>query len=324
MTLKMIGIIGGGSWATAIVKIILENPEKEVAWWVRSNEAANSLANTGTNPRHLPSLHLDASRLHPTTDLNKLVSTCDDLVLAVPSAHLSNTLAALPCDALKSHRLISLVKGAVPENSMSVSNYLHTVWNVPAENICVVSGPSHAEEVAIELHTFLAVASTNITFATEVAELLHCHYVHTSTTDDIETVERCGLAKNIYAIAAGICRGLGYGDNLCAVLTTAAARELALMVGADRMLVPCFLGDLLVTCWSTHSRNRALGEAVARGNIPSEDCANEGIVAEGYYSAAAIHRVAKRNLPIANAVYRILYEKSDPRKEIDALIENVF
>ena len=206
---------------------------------------------------------------------------------------------------------------------------------VPADNICVVSGPSHAEEVATEMPTFLTVASGNIAFAQEVADMLRCSYCHTSTTNDFSGIEHCVLAKNIYAIAAGICQGLGYGDNLNAVLTSAALREISeqlekfIPYEGRQMSDYCYLGDLMVTCWSHHSRNRALGVAVAGGETPQQVFARTGSVAEGYYSVKNMHTIYERfgatdKIPIAEAVYRILYEGSDPKKEMEYLVDNVF
>ena len=193
---------------------------------------------------------------------------------------------------------------------------------------------SHAEEVSHGMPTFLTFASSNEPLAKEMAREMQCSFVRTSVTCDTEGVQGCGLGKNIYAIAAGICQGLGYGDNFNAVLTAAAAREMQRLIdlvhpypGRD-FNAPCYLGDLLVTCWSKHSRNRALGEAVGKGASPTEVLASSPHVAEGYYSAKSLHLIASQqgladNVPIAEAIYRILHEASDSRKEIVHLIEHV-
>lgn len=316
-------MIGGGSWATAIVKILLEDKSRQLNWWVRSEEVRDGLATTGHNPHHLTAVALDTKRLNVSIDLAAVVSASDTLVLAVPSVYLAETLAILPTDAYRGKRFVSAIKGFVPQQRQSVSQYLGATLPVGADNISVVSGPSHAEEVAEGKTTFLTVASHNRQLADEVASSLRCKYIHTSVSDEVDTLELCGLAKNVYAVAAGLATGLGYGDNLVAVLTTAAAHELQGIL-PETTLAFRLLGDLIVTCFSRHSRNRALGEAVAQGLRPADHFRNTGMVAEGYYSAAVMHNMATAYpSPIAEAVYSILYEDADPRKSIEYLIDNV-
>ena len=326
-------MIGSGTWATAIVKILLEHPSQRLNWWVRDPQVCDSLRHHGVNCKHLPDLKLDASRINPSTDLDQVVAASDLIFLAIPSAHLEGVLSRLPRQSLEGKRFVSLVKGSLPDRAMSVSQYLEQELGVPHDNICVVSGPSHAEEVSLGMATFLTIATHCPQLASEVEQALRCSYIHTSHTADIDGVECCGLAKNIYAIAAGLCQGLGYGDNMNAVLTTAAFREMRdimqsrLPYSERDMSRPCYLGDLLVTCWSQHSRNRALGVAVAHGKTVQEAFDNMGAVAEGYYSVRNVHQrniEFGRKIPVAEAVYRVLYEQADPRTEIDNLIEHVF
>lgn len=320
----MIGVIGSGSWATALVKILLEKDDRELNWWVRSTEVEHGLKACGRNPHHLAALQLDASRLHPTTDLSATVAQSDLLLLAVPSAYFAATLEVLPPDAFEKHSIASAVKGYVRETECSVSQYMLRRWGVEPGRMCVVSGPSHAEEVAAGQCTFLDIASTNPALAAEVAEALRCPYVHTAVSNDIDGLELCGLGKNVYAICAGMATALGHGDNLCAVLTAAAARELQSLIGSTTPTFP-LLGDLMVTCFSNHSRNRALGQAVVAGIAPDELFRRTGMVAEGYYSARAMHNMPKpAPTPIAEAVYRVLYLGSNPRTEMQQLIDNVF
>lgn len=332
---KMIGIIGSGSWATALAKILLEEGGRRLRWWVRNDETRQTIAAEGHNPSHLSTVTLDTTRLALSGDLAEVVKGSDMLLLAVPSAYVGTTLSMLPAEAYRGKRFVSAVKGTVPDCCMSVAQYLEKVIGVEKENICMVSGPSHAEEVALGLPTFLTVAAHHQELADEVAATLRCNYCHTSTTGDIDGIEHCVLAKNIFAIAAGLCQGLGYGDNLNAVLTCAAMREVGKQLeiylpNSERNLLDyCYLGDLMVTCWSGHSRNRALGVAVARGEKPQEVFARTGSVAEGYYSVKNMHTLYQRtghngDIPIAEAVYRVLYEGSDPRQEMDYLINCVF
>ena len=320
----MIGVIGSGSWATAIVKILLEEGSRRVNWWVRRKEVQQCLASTGRNPSHLHQMTLDHTRLSVSTDLSNVVAASDLLIVSVPSIYVASVLGSIPCSAYKGKRMASAVKGFVPQQKASVSEYLKNELAVPEENICVVSGPSHAEEVAASQPTFLNVASSNPLLANEMADLLRCSYIHPLVSGDVQNIELCGLAKNVYAVAAGIATGLGYGDNLVAVLTAAAARELKALMRGDSE--PAFmLSDLTVTCFSRHSRNRSLGVAVAKGTAPEEHLASTGMVAEGYYSADIMHSLPKRcDTPIADAVYRVLYTGAEPQKEIDQLITTCF
>lgn len=332
---RMIAVIGGGTWATALVKILQENSHETVNWWVRNKAAAEEIGATGRNPLHLPDVQLDSARLNVGNDLPAILAASDLLLLAIPSAYIDSVMAQLPSDAMRGKRIISAIKGTLPDCCMSISMYVEKQFGVAPDDICVISGPSHAEEVAHGMPTYLTAASRNKAFASQVADRLRCNYIFTSVSTDIDGVERCGLAKNIYAIAAGICRGLGYGDNLNAVLTAAAIREMSATLNeslpdVDRdMLDNCYLGDLIVTCWSGHSRNRALGEAVAHGEKPDAVFARTGSVAEGYYSVRNMHRIAKSlnhtdKIPVAETVYRILYKNADPSLEVEKLIKTVF
>lgn len=335
MNNRMIGVIGSGSWGTAIVKILLENSETHINWWVRSEETCNSLEHNGRNPRHLSEVRLDPTRIHTSTSLESIILNSSLLLLAIPSAYLHTTLSHLPQGLLGDKRIVSLVKGSIPEYCLSVSLYLEKVHGVPKENICIVSGPSHAEEVGNGMPTFLTIATRNNSLALEVEQALRCPYIHTSLTHDIDGIERCGLGKNVYAIAAGICQGLGYGDNLNAVVTLAAAKEMQRILEINLpdkqrdFNMPCYWGDLMVTCWSRHSRNRSLGEALAKGIPIGEDSSCKGTLPEGYYSVKTIHKRAveqhiEATIPIAEAIYRILYEGADPKKEMDFLIDHLF
>lgn len=334
MKKSTIAVIGGGTWATAIVKILQENSPERVNWWVRNKAAAEEIGATGRNPLHLPDVQLDAARLTVSNDLPAILANSDVLLLAIPSAYIDQVMAQLPSDAMHGKRIISAIKGTLPDCCMSISQYVEQRFGVDPDSICVISGPSHAEEVAHGMPTYLTAASRNEVLARKVADRLRCHYIITSVSTDIDGVERCGLAKNIYAIAAGICRGLGYGDNLNAVLTAGAIREIDNIIGKNipmperNILDNCYLGDLMVTCWSRHSRNRALGEAVAHGEKPDEVFDRTGSIAEGYYSVKNMHHIAKRlgvtdKLPIAETVYRILYKGTDPRQEMEQLIATV-
>ena len=323
ITYRMIGVIGSGSWATAIVKILLENKGRRVNWWVRRAEICDSLQHNGRNPHHLKEVILDKERLHVSTDLAAIVAASDMLVVAVPSVYVASVLTQLNPEAYRGKRLVSVVKGFVTEEQTSISQYIEQRLQLPADNICVVSGPSHAEEVAAGQPTFLTIASSNPRLADEMSEALRCSYIHTWVSDDVRGLELCGLTKNVYAVAAGMAAGIGYGDNLIAVLTAAAADELKALVDGTSMS-RCLFSDLMVTCFSRHSRNRRLGEAVAHGTTPADHFATTDMVAEGYYSADILHAMAKpSSTPIADAVYRVLYCGTNPKEELDMLIQTV-
>lgn len=330
----MIGVIGSGTWATAIVKILLEQENRKVNWWVRNDAVREGLERNGYNPKYLPSVHFDPSRLNLSGNLAQIVAESSYLFLVIPSAYVASTLDQLPPIAYTGKKLISAIKGVIPDKRVSVSVYLENMLKVKRDDICVISGPTHAEEAGHGMPTFLTMASINTSLAIEVENMMRCSFLHTTHTTDIWFLERVGLLKNIYAICAGICQGLDYGDNLNAVMVSAAARELNKMtVGINPSKVNffenCYLGDLMVTCWSLHSRNRRLGEEVAKGKKLEDIFSEMGMVAEGYYSAKNFHELGMMagrvdEMPIAEAVYRILYEGVDPRTEIDYLINHVF
>ena len=330
----MIGVIGSGTWATAIIKILLEQEDRKVNWWVRSEEVRNGLLNNGRNPKYLPDVQLDTQRLNISGDLAQVVADSEYLFLVIPSAYVASVLEQLPKAAYKGKKFISAIKGVLPEKRTSVSVYLENSFKIKRNDICVISGPTHAEEASRCMPTFLTMASRSTALATEVEQMMRCSYLHTTHTTDIWVLERVGLLKNIYAICAGICQGLGYGDNLNAVMVSAAMREVATLTRnyatpAFNITDNCYLGDLMVTCWSHHSRNRRLGEEVAKGRKLDDIFAEMGMIAEGYFSAKNYHELGIMtgtvdSMPIAEAVYRILYEEADPKTEIDYLIDNVF
>ncbi len=320
----MIGMIGSGSWATAAVKILLEKPSQKVVWWVHSDAVCRGLSRSGRNPNHLSAMRLDKARIQPTTLLTDVLQSCSMVVLAVPSAYLVATMEGAPSEMWKGKKVVSLVKGYVPETNCGVSDYLNGYKGIPYEDICVVSGPSHAEEVAANLTTFLNVASHSKPLSCEVADLFRCQYIHPIVVEDVHALELCGMSKNVYAVGAGMASALGNGDNLIAVLASAAAREMYSLIGHSEIGFH-LLGDLMVTCFSRHSRNRALGEAIVAGQSCQEYFRRTGMVAEGYYSSLVMHNMKKcAPTPIADHIYRVLYENADPEAVMKELIDNLF
>lgn len=330
----MIGVIGSGTWATAIVKILLEQEDRKVNWWVRNETVREGLERDGRNPKYLPSVQFDPTRLNISGNLAQVVAESKYLFIVIPSAYVASTLDMLPPIAYKGKKFISAVKGIIPDKRVSVSVYLENMLKVKRNDICVISGPTHAEEAGHGMPTFLTMASVSPSLAIEVEQMMRCSYLHTNHTTDIWLLERVGLLKNIYAICSGICQGLGYGDNLNAVMVSAAMRELGKLTRlydstTTDITGNCYLGDLMVTCWSHHSRNRRLGEEIAHGRKLEDIFEEMGMIAEGYFSAKNYHELGMMSgkvdeMPIAEAVYRILYESADPRAEIEYLIDNVF
>ena len=323
-----IAVIGSGSWATAIVKILLNNVET-INWWVREKEIADHLREYHHNPRYLSAVAFDMDRLFVSSDLEQILERSDVLLFCIPAAYLHGSIGPAPAALIQGKPVISAIKGIVPEHNTIIADYMHQQFDVDYKDFVVVSGPSHAEEVALEKLTYLTVASQNPGLATLVADLFRCRYIYTSTSDDIFGTEYAPVLKNIIAIAAGICSSLGYGDNFQAVLISSAIQEISRFVEAvhpiDRDIKSSvYLGDLLVTCYSRFSRNRTFGTMIGKGYSVKFAQVEMQMVAEGYYASKAIAEINKRykvNMPIARAVYSIIYEQQVPATAIRLMTE---
>ena len=318
-------VIGSGSWATALVKILLES-EQSVGWYIREPEIRESLALNGTNGTYLQDVHFDTARLYVSGDVNEVVAQADIVVLAVPSAFLKVTLAPLTVP-LADKFILSAVKGIITNEYITVAEYMNSAYGLPFDQIGIVSGPSHAEEVALERLTYLTVVCKDIENSKIIGRKIAARYIRVVYSTDIYGVEYATVLKNIYAVAVGISHGLGYGDNFTAVLISNSAMEMErFMTGtypAPRDLnASVYLGDLLVTGYSQFSRNRTFGTMIGKGYSVQSVMAEMTMVAEGYYSTACIQQINKRfgiRMPIADAVYRILYEGASPRRTIQQL-----
>jgi len=328
---KKVAVIGSGSWATAIVKILLSNLSP-VYWWVRESEIEEGVQNKGRNPLYLSSALLDNKKIHISTDLKHIVSQADTIILVVPSAYLFATLSELQPEDFQGKNLISAIKGLVPERMNSISSYMINDFKLTTDRLGVICGPSHAEEIASERLTYLASASANLALAEETANFFRCNYVKVHVSNDMEGIEFSVVLKNIYALAAGIFRGIGYGDNLLALFNTNCLNEMACFIesvfpNADRNLFTApYLGDFLVTAYSQFSRNRSFGVMIGNGYSVRTAQLEMKMIAEGYYAVRCIHEMNlkhKVNIPIAEAVYRILYENASPKMEIVKLLEGM-
>lgn len=320
----MIGILGSGSWATAIVKVLLEQPDEQVCWYVREPDIRESLARHGRNYRYLGEAELDSSRITLCSEANDVVERCELIYLVIPTAFLHDALQGVNGDLLRQRYLVSAIKGFVPERDEIVTDYLQHCYQVPAQQLAIVSGPTHAEEVARERLTFITAASPNADFAERVRQQVRCRYINASVSDDMRGIQYATALKNIYAVAAGICKGMNCGDNLMAVLISYSVAEmqkfLKVMQPQHEILIepeslPPYVGDLLVTCYSQFSRNRTFGTMIGRGYSVRSAQLEMNMIAEGYYAANSlekVRRVLNIEMPIAQAAYRVLYENAKP------------
>lgn len=325
------GVVGGGSWGTAIVKMLSENLN-EVSWYMRSDSAIRHLQKENHNPNYLSSVEFDVSKLVLSNDMNTVVANSDILIFAIPSAFLEAELQPLT-SPLKDKIIFSAIKGIVPESGLIVGEHFHDMYQIPFENIGVLTGPCHAEEVALERLSYLTLACADAAKAETVAQALQSHYIRTKISDDIIGTEYAAMLKNIYAIAAGIAHGLGYGDNFQSVLMSNAIREMKRFIDKVYKMKrninnSAYLGDLLVTGYSTFSRNRMFGNMIGKGYTVKSAMMEMNMVAEGYYATKSAHlinlkRIKKTKTPIINAVYQVLYEGKNPKKIFRKLTEKL-
>lgn len=327
-----IAVFGGGSWATAIVKMLCENLE-EVGWYMRNENAIAHLKKEQHNPNYLSAVEFKTTQLKLSSDINELIEYADYLIFAIPSAFIFSELEKVSIP-LKNKVIFSAIKGIVPETSLIVGDHLYTHHKIPFKNIGVISGPCHAEEVALERLSYLTIACTDQKKAQIVATNLSSTYIKCTTSDDIIGVEYAAVLKNIYAIAAGIAHGLGYGDNFQSVLMSNAIREMKRYVKKIHKLKrdindSAYLGDLLVTGYSVFSRNRMFGNMIGKGYTVKSAQMEMSMIAEGYYATKSAYRLnqdrnkKKAKTPIINAVFNILYQNKDPKKVFEKLTEKL-
>jgi glycerol-3-phosphate dehydrogenase (NAD(P)+) len=327
---QQIAVIGGGSWATAIVKMLCNNAPN-VNWWLRSAAVVEHIKKYKHNPNYLTSVEFNCDKLTLDTDLKAVVAKSDVIIMAVPSAFLKDAISGLKPEDLKGKKIFSAIKGIVPEHNLIVGEFFNQEYKVPIENIGVITGPCHAEEVAMEKLSYLTIASQNTESAGFVASQLNCRYIKTTVSDDIFGTEYSAVLKNVFAIASGICHGLGYGDNFQSVLISNAIQEIKRFVDVvhpiDRDIKSsAYLGDLLVTAYSQFSRNRMFGAMVGKGYSVKYAQLEMNMVAEGYYGVKCIHEINKKynvDMPITTAVYHIIYEKISPSIEMKLLTDKL-
>ena len=322
-------VIGGGSWATAIAKMLCEN-QSEIAWYMRNIYAIEHLKHQRHNPNYLSSVEFDIKKLKLTNDINEAVAYADYVIFAIPSAFLSGELENLT-ESLKDKVIFSAIKGIVPETSLIVGEHFHTKYDIPYEDIGVITGPCHAEEVALERLSYLTIACGDVKKAKIMAKNLSGNYIKAKTSDDIIGTEYAAMLKNIYAIAAGIAHGLGYGDNFQSVLMSNGIREMKKFIRKVHKMKrninnSAYLGDLLVTGYSVFSRNRMFGNMIGKGYTVKSAQMEMSMVAEGYYAAKSAYKLNQEygaKTPIIDAVYEILYEGKDAKKVFAKLTDKL-
>ena len=332
-----IAVIGGGSWATALVKILIEHKElhnsniHKLQWWVRSEEKANFIREKHHNPDYLSTIEIHPNSIEVNSDLKEVINTSDLLVMAIPSAFLVNSMEGITANDLKGKVIVSAIKGLVPHTKQIVGDFFSDEYKISEKRIIVISGPCHAEEVAAEKLSYLTIASENATLARHFASMLSNKNVRTVISNDVRGTEYGAVLKNIYAVAAGMCHGLGYGDNFQAVLMSNAIREmkrfLRTITDADRKINhSAYLGDLLVTGYSQHSRNRTFGNMIGKGYSVKSAQLEMKMIAEGYYATKTVfelNQTMKIKMPIMDAMYNIIYKNMPTKNEIEKLCDQL-
>ncbi len=322
-------IIGSGSWATALAKILMNN-RGTINWFIRNRENIDYFKKNSHNPNYLCDVLFDVSNISFYNDINEVCESSDILIFVIPSAFLKESLANLTVDISKKF-IISAIKGIVPEDNLIVGKFFNQKFNVPLDSIGIIAGPCHAEEIALERLSYLTIACPDVKKARAFALMIESSYIRAHISDDIYGSEYASVLKNVIAIAAGICNGLHYGDNFQAVLVSNAIQEIKRFVDKVHPITrdikgSSYLGDLLVTSYSQFSRNRLFGTMIGKGYSIKAAQLEMRMVAEGYYAVKCIKEINQEhnvNMPICDAVYNICYENISPAIEIRLLTENL-
>lgn len=337
-----IAIIGGGSWATAIAKIVVEHTH-HIGWYMRRDDRIEDFRRLQHNPAYLTSVHFNIDEVYFSSNLNDIVQQYDTLVFVTPSPYLKNHLKKLRT-RISDKFIITAIKGIVPDENLVCSEYFHQVFDVPYANLACIGGPSHAEEVALDRLTYLTVGCSDEEKARAFADVISSNSIKTKTSNDVLGIEYSSVLKNVYAIAAGICSGLKYGDNFQAVLISNALQEMSRFLtvikaeqeadtfssGKQRsvgetIIDSAYMGDLLVTGYSNFSRNRTFGTMIGKGYSVKSAQIEMEMIAEGYFGTKCMKEINRRlhvNMPILDAVYNILYQRIAPQIEIKLLTDS--
>ncbi len=326
---KRVSVVGSGSWATAIVKILHE-VQPSIGWYIREPEIIDHLKKHRNNPYYLSSVQFDLKKLKISNDLNETIKNSDVVVFVVPASFIKIWMEPLKVN-FDNKFVLSAIKGIIPDDDATIAEYFNRTHNVPYDQIGIISGPSHAEEVALERLSYLTFSCKDREHAKEISSLFDCHYIKTNTGTDIYGTEYSAVLKNIYAIAAGIAHGLGYGDNFLSVLISNSQREIERFLkktypSKRRMCTSAYLGDLLVTTYSQFSRNRTFGTMIGKGYSVKSTMLEMNMIAEGYNASKCIKEINSKynvRMPIADAVYNILYENISPAIEMKLLTDKL-
>ncbi len=323
--LGQLGIIGNGSWGTALAKILTDNGNN-IHWWVRNEEAIAYLNERQHNPHYLTSVRFMADTIRPTKELKNMLEQCDTVVFAVPSAYAQGVIEQVDKNIWQKKNIISAIKGILPDSKLLLNDFLTTQFDYPLEKYISITGPCHAEEVAYERLSYLTFSGLDDSLAETVANTFANTYINTTFNHDIWGAQYAAVLKNIYAIGAGIARALDYGDNFLSVYITNCYREMYHFLQSHFEKVhpsnehpdfhtSAYLGDLLVTCYSLHSRNRTFGAMIGKGYTVKAAMLEMNMVAEGYYAARGMQSISKNYsipIPIATYVYKMLWEDLNP------------
>lgn len=332
-SVQKIGMVGSGSWATAMIKMLGDNAEKkDILWWIRKEEDLAYIKAYGHNPNYLSAVHVPVAPDHLFLNARSVIQQSDIVVLNTPSAYLKEALKDVQAADFEGKIVVSAIKGIIPQDNLVVGEYLTRVYQIPLEKIVVIGGPCHAEEVSSEKLSYLTLAGRDIEIVKDVAAFLAGRYINTVISTDVFGVEYGAVLKNIYALASGICHGLGLGDNFIAVLISNAIQEMETCLSAidpeaaRNINASAYLGDLLVTAYSQFSRNRTFGHMIGKGYTVQSAQLEMNMVAEGYYASACIHNIIRRHqldMPICAMVYDILYNRQLANVEVKKLTKRL-
>jgi glycerol-3-phosphate dehydrogenase (NAD(P)+) len=321
-----IAVIGGGSWATAIIKILSEG-NVSIRWWLRDQAAIDHIRKFNYNPDYLRDVRFNPRKVKPFADIGEAISGAEYVILAIPAAFVQQPFAALNASHFNGKRIISAIKGMIPDQDCLVTDWFERRFDVSLDQVCIIAGPCHAEEVALEKQSYLTIASTNETCAADFAKLMSCRFVTANPLADLYGVEYAAVMKNIVALTCGITHGLGYGDNFQAVVVSNSMTEIREFVEAvdprpRDLSTSAYLGDLLVTAYSQFSRNRTFGNMIGRGYSVQSAQMEMKMIAEGYYAVKSIYQMNRKygvSMPITDTAYRILYQRESPALVVNEL-----
>lgn len=322
-----IAIMGGGSWATALAKIVLSNQDS-INWYMRRPEQIEDFVQKKHNPSYLTSIRFNTDKITFYSDINEVIEKSDTLIFATPSPFLKQHLSKVTA-SLKEKFIISAIKGIVPDENMLIADYFSEYYQVPPNNIAIIGGPCHAEEISFERLSYLTLACRDLEKAKLLSGIFNNYYLKSSCSEDVAGIEYASVLKNVYSIVSGICHGMKYGDNFQAVFISNAIEEMRNFLHAVHALPrditdSAYLGDLLVTAYSRFSRNRTFGTMIGKGYSVKTAQLEMEMIAEGYYGTKCIYEINEKyqvNMPILNALYAILYERKSSMSIMKQLAE---